>query len=202
MSIQTSAETYALSVGSSSNSVSVPFVANRAPTIYDVSYPVGKRWINPVLNSEYTLCSFTSSSGTLIANWVAIGAAAGDVQTLTGDNGGPVVPTTGNINILGTSNQIGTLGASPTLTLFLSSALIAPGSIASTTSLSAGTTLTSAGATTLATTGASVNTFGNTTGATSISQLVGTGCRWRRSFQLFYWCISYFRDYPNWRIWS
>lgn len=37
------------------------------------------------------------------------------------------------------------------------------------------TTLTSTGATTLATTGASTNTFGNTTGATSLSLLVGTG---------------------------
>lgn len=36
-------------------------------------------------------------------------------------------------------------------------------------------TLTSTGATTLATTGASVNTFGNTTGATSLSLRVGTG---------------------------
>jgi len=35
--------------------------------------------------------------------------------------------------------------------------------------------LSSTGATTLATTGASVNTFGNTTGATSLSLLVGTG---------------------------
>lgn len=37
------------------------------------------------------------------------------------------------------------------------------------------TTLTSTGATTLATTGASTNTFGNTTGTTSLSLLVGTG---------------------------
>lgn len=37
------------------------------------------------------------------------------------------------------------------------------------------TTLTSTGATTLATTGASVNSFGNITGATSLSLLVGTG---------------------------
>lgn len=37
------------------------------------------------------------------------------------------------------------------------------------------TTLTSTGATTLATTGASVNSFGNTTGATSLSLLAGTG---------------------------
>ncbi len=37
------------------------------------------------------------------------------------------------------------------------------------------TTLTSTGATTLATTGASVNTFGNTTGATSLSLYAGTG---------------------------
>jgi hypothetical protein len=37
------------------------------------------------------------------------------------------------------------------------------------------TTLTSSGATTLATTGASVNTFGNNTGATSVAIEVGTG---------------------------
>lgn len=39
------------------------------------------------------------------------------VETLTGDSGGAVVPTAGNINVLGTTDQITTSGSGSTLTI-------------------------------------------------------------------------------------
>lgn len=45
------------------------------------------------------------------------GSGAEVVETLTGDSGGAVVPTAGNINVLGTTDQITTTGSGSTLTL-------------------------------------------------------------------------------------
>ena len=73
------------------------------------------------------------------------------------------------------TNEITTPGTANTLTLSIPAVFVAPGSIASTTTMAAGTTLTSVGATTLATAGASVNTFGNQTGATSVTIRGGSG---------------------------
>lgn len=44
-------------------------------------------------------------------------AGTGVVQTITGDSGGALSPSSGNINILGTSGQITTTGSGSTLTL-------------------------------------------------------------------------------------
>ena len=86
-----------------------------------------------------------------VANWQLLGGtSAGTFSGLTGDNSGTATPNPAVI-VAGAANQLITSGASHTLTLSLRSAVIAPGSLATTTSLTAGNGFTvSAGTSTLA----------------------------------------------------
>ena len=151
-------------------------ISPRAPATTDIvssdgtPYQIGQNWQDTATGVVY----FYVGGGM----WELVAQPTlGPIDTVTGDSGGAVGPTLSNVNLLGTANQITTTGTagSSQIVWSLPSAITAPGSLTTTTSLAAGTTLTSAGATTLATTGASVNTFGNTTGATSLALSVGTG---------------------------
>lgn len=148
-------------------------LSTRDPTSADINYPPGQQWANTTSGTNWFLGKVSAG----VATWNLAGAgSSGAVISFTGDAGGAEVPDGGgNFNLLGTANQITTTGTLNTETISVPSTFIAPGSIASTTSMSAGTTLTSVGATTLATTGASVNTFGNATGATSVTLTSGSG---------------------------
>lgn len=90
--------------------------------------------------------SFAGSGSTLTGT---ITPGTGLISTLTGDSGGARSPTAGNMNLLGTVNQITVTGAASTLTWSISATFIAPGSIASTSTITAATglTVTSGGAT-------------------------------------------------------
>lgn len=114
--IQPGAMLYTQGFGSRPENVEVPVIMSRNPASTDVAYPVGKRWVNTVAGSEYTLTSLSSVGGTLSATWALLGGASGDVNTLTGDSGGAVSPTAGNINVVG-SNGIKTSGSGSTLTI-------------------------------------------------------------------------------------
>ena len=115
MTFQPGAMVYTQGFGSRPENVEVPHLDVRAPTSADILYPIGKRWINTVLNDEYVLTSFTASAGTTTANWVIMGGSNIDVSTLTGDSGGPVSPTGGNINTIG-DGSITIVGSGSTLT--------------------------------------------------------------------------------------
>lgn len=69
--------------------------------------------------------------------WIFLGGAASALATLTGDSGGAISPSAGNINLLGTANQITTTGSGHSITWSLPSALTAPGSVTATTTLTA-----------------------------------------------------------------
>ena len=140
-------------------------IAKRAPTSGDTGYDLGQQWVDKINGNVYVLSSVAAGA----ADWELLGGSSSSLSTLTADSGGALSPSGGNINILGTANQITTTGSGSTITLSIPNAAIAPGSMVVTTTLS------SAGATTLATTGASVNTFGNATGATSVTITSGTG---------------------------
>lgn len=90
----------------------VPVVAQRAPTANDKNYPVGQRWINQASDQSYSLSRVTSNS----AVWILEGPGSSDVDTLTGDTGGALSPTAGNINILG-GDGITVAGSGSTLTI-------------------------------------------------------------------------------------
>lgn len=142
-----------------------PIIAKRIPTTLDLGYPLGQTWVDKVGGAAYTLVQVAAG----VATWALSGTDTGALNTLTGDSGGAISPSAGNISLLGTANQIVTTGSGSQIAFSLASPMVTPGN------LSVVGTLSSTGATTLATTGASVNTFGNATGATSVNITNGTG---------------------------
>lgn len=77
----------------------------RAPTTSDTIYPLGFQVIYNSTIYEYV------GSGI----WLTIGGASAVVETLTGDSGGAISPTAGNINLLG-GTGISTSGSGSTIT--------------------------------------------------------------------------------------
>lgn len=115
-------------------------VYSRAPTTADYKgFSVGDLWVDKVGLASYQLDGITAG----VATWVPLGGGALALQTLTGDTGGALAPTAGNINILGTANQLAIAGAGSTLTASLPAAVTAPGSLTTTTTLTAGTDIAS-----------------------------------------------------------
>ncbi len=100
--------------------------------------------------------------------WISLGSGTvGAIVTLTGGSGGAIAPVAGNINLLGTANQITSIGTAGTITFSLPVAITAPGSLVTTTTLASGTTLaagTSMSAATSITAGTTLTaTLGNIT---------------------------------------
>jgi hypothetical protein len=156
-----------------------PIIAQRAPTVNDISYPIGQIWIDEVGMDGYILTNVAAN----VASWNVMAVTPGNVDTISGNSGGDLAPTAGNIAIIGagplafagagstltgsitpgtalvstiagssggnrsptagniilaqTPNQILTSGSGSTITFSLSTNLIAPGSVAATTSLTA-----------------------------------------------------------------
>lgn len=77
-----------------------------------------------------------AASGAVLTGTITAGTNL--IATLTGDSGGAISPLSGNITVAGTANQITTTGTANTVTCSLPSAITAPGSLATTTSLTAG----------------------------------------------------------------
>lgn len=98
--------------------------AQRDPGQYDngPQYNVGDEWQNTVTKSIWQLVSLagTSTSAGALANWVQIGATSGTVTNLTGNSGGLVAPTAGNINVIGDTVGINIVGTPGTSTLTVS----------------------------------------------------------------------------------
>lgn len=108
--------------------------AARAPTASDSAYVKGTLWLDTANDGSYMW------SGSV---WIHLGlGSTGPIYTLTGDSGGAITPVSQNIDLLGTANEIDVVGTAGTLTWSLPAALIAPGSIESTTSVTVGNALT------------------------------------------------------------
>ena len=152
-----------------------PIIAQRAPTTADISYPIGQGWIDEVGDDAYVLVDVTAGTAT----WVVTAASSGSLDTLTADSGGVITPSGGNIDILGTANQITTTGTANTITFTLPAAITAPGSItatttvASTTTMTAGTGFTATTGNIVASTGNITSTLGSVSAATTVT--AGTG---------------------------
>jgi hypothetical protein len=127
--------------------------ATRAPTSADTAYVPGTLWLDTDADTAY----MWPGSG----DWIALGSGtAGAIVTLTGDSGGAISPVGGNIDVLGTANEIDVVGTAGTLTVSLPAAITAPGSILATTTVASTTTMT-AGTGFTATTGNIVASAGN-----------------------------------------
>lgn len=116
MTIPSGSVLYSQGRGSVPETIEIPVYTNRSPTIYDVRYPLGKRWINQSSNTEFVLTSFSSSQGATSANWTAFQAAAlgnGQITQLIPNTGtSPVVPVNGAVSILGDGNILAVGGSS------------------------------------------------------------------------------------------
>src|SRR5271165_4594535 len=87
-------------------------VAQRSPTTADVHYPVGTQWTNQVSGSQFVLTRYVAG----VPDWAQTASSSGAVLTLTGDTGGALSPTAGNISILG-GTGISVAGSGSTLTV-------------------------------------------------------------------------------------
>lgn len=161
----------------------------RAPATTDIRFGQGQLWLNTLTNSFYGLGSLSSSQGATTANWALLGTATGALNTLTGDSGGAISPSAGNITLAGTASEITTTGSGSTITFSFPSSMVAPGSLTATGLLTgdAGATLNTAGtamniatdtdtaAVNIATAGARTTTIGDVSGASGMVLHVGTG---------------------------
>lgn len=96
---------------------------SRDPLASDYNnFLLGTWWLNTATNSLFVLVSVDDASAT----WLNISEASGAVDTLTGDSGGAVAPTGGNINVVGDGTTITIAGNPGTNTLTVSAILSAP----------------------------------------------------------------------------
>lgn len=90
---------------------------NRAPTTLDTNYDLGTMWVDTTTPQVYFLAEVSGNTAT----WLPLGGGGPGVQTLTGNSGGMVPPTAGNINVVGDNasgiDVVGNPGTS-TLTIF------------------------------------------------------------------------------------
>jgi len=113
--------TYTSNAGLSSSSPFVDVFETRDPTGNDTQYPIQKKWLNTATSNFWELVRFTSSGGILQAVWVNLTAgSSGQVQTITGNSGGPLTPIGGNINVVGDGTSITAVGNPGTATDTLS----------------------------------------------------------------------------------
>ncbi len=100
MNQPTSNGLYSVSNGITSSNPFIEVFETRPPTVNDLNYPIQKRWFDTITNNEYVLIGFTSTAAVLQAVWALTSVGPlGSVLTLTGDAGGPVSPSSGNINL-------------------------------------------------------------------------------------------------------
>jgi hypothetical protein len=72
-------------------------VEQRNPTIHDITFNLGTRWLNELLRTEWLLVNLAAG----IADWIMTTDSTGGVLTLTAENTVVVPPTAGNIDIYG-----------------------------------------------------------------------------------------------------
>lgn len=78
MVFQPGSMNYTQGFGSSPDTVAFPHLDVRSPTLTDINYQIGQRWVY-IGNSEWVLLSFTSIAGVLQANWGLLGSSVTDV---------------------------------------------------------------------------------------------------------------------------
>lgn len=84
-----------------------PVISSLNPTVNSIEgpggfYPIGQKWINSSNGTTYTLTSFTTSNGVILANWIyEVGGSATFKQITT--QSGTALPLAGAVNIAGTS---------------------------------------------------------------------------------------------------
>jgi fibronectin-binding autotransporter adhesin len=125
MTFQPNQNLYGVAIGSTNGQgPSYPHYDVRAPASTDVNFFLGQKWVWPN-NGIWFLIGLSSTGGTLTATWAEAVTSSGTVNSVTG-----------------TTNQITASPNTGAVTLSVPSTFVAPGSIASTTTITAGTGLT------------------------------------------------------------
>jgi len=94
-----------------------PVVAQRAPTTADVflsgsvPYQYGQIWVDQANDTAYIFTNVSSGD----AEWVGVGGGSLILETLTGDSGGAIAPSGGNITLAG-GTGVSTVGSGSTIT--------------------------------------------------------------------------------------
>ena len=70
---------------------------NRAPKTTDRRFKFGTIWLDTASNAVYALVNVKNNE----AFWSLLGQGSGDLESLTGNTGGAVFPSSGNIELLG-----------------------------------------------------------------------------------------------------
>lgn len=106
-----------------------PITKTRAPLFTDKNYPNGFIWIykNGDVRTGYTFGGLDSNGDGV---WILTGSGDTDVDTLTGDSGGALSPTNGNITLAGGTN-ITTVGSGSTITFNLNDSIFLSTSVTS-----------------------------------------------------------------------
>ena len=117
MTVITANTVYTQGGGASSTTTFVDIFLDRAPTPNDINYQRQQKWYNTSTNDYWVLVGFTSTGGTVQANWQPITSSV-SMQTLTGNSGGAVGPNgSNNINFVGDGTSINIVGNPGTNTL-------------------------------------------------------------------------------------
>lgn len=107
--------------------------AARAPTTSDRRYKYSTLWLDTSSDQVYGLVKVVANSAT----WSLLGPGASDVDTLTGDSGGAISPSGGNITLSGGTN-ITTVGSGNKVTFNMDAAIVLATSVSSPLYTSAG----------------------------------------------------------------
>lgn len=105
----------------------LPIEATSNPSSSNIKFPLGQIWLNVSSGTSYILAKKASG----VATWNLMSPGASDVDTLSGDSGGNLSPTAGNIAIAGGTN-ITTVGSGSTITANLDASISLTGVTATT----------------------------------------------------------------------
>lgn len=145
--------------------------AGTPPAIVNTDYIVARTHYLNTLTGQYFVLAGKAAGG--VATWAFLGGSTGDLNTLTGDTGGVINPSSGNIGTKGTANQVTVTGSGSTLTWSLPVAITTPGSLTTTTTLIGGTGITATTGNITASAGNIAATLGSVSAGTTVT--AGTG---------------------------
>ena len=148
--------------------LSVP--AKRAPNANDKRYKIGTQWIDTQSNQAYLLLDVNAGQ----ANWMQISSPGAGISTLTGNSGGAISPTGGNVNLLG-GTGVNTVGSGSTITFNVTTDIPDRFATDSGVAIPASNILTIAGGTGIATSGAGSTVTVSSSGSVPTSFTEDTG---------------------------
>ena len=92
---------YTAGFGVRAENLEIPLISPRSPTASDVNFPIGKRWVNTVLNLEFVLTSQSSLGGVLSSIWTALVPSATTNITANNITSAGTIASTDNVSTVG-----------------------------------------------------------------------------------------------------